>query len=235
MRARLSIVGISELALIGALAGTGTYAFVNSCVYVDVKRLIEAVNLPVSYIPILLWGLLSVYGLFNITIRGRGSGGFIFFVFLLALPSILSHDILNWPGIVGAEFTISTSLAFYQVLALGVFVVTGYVLLNRLHLFRQTQRSLIARGADPVEIRSVAFSSHLTLALAVVVALAVTAAIAFVSRNLELMTLGYIRHTPWNVMAIGIGCILLLSGYLYWLGAHRRTKEEPIKLNTSER
>jgi hypothetical protein len=215
---------MSEIALIAALSGSGTYGFVNSSLYVDIRSLLEAVDFPVSYVPILLWGLLSLYGFINITIRARSSGRFIFFVFLISLPSILSHNILDWPGIIGVDFTLSTSLGFYQVLALGVFIITGYVVLNRIHLIRHTQRSLTTRGANPVEVRSVASNSHLMLVLSVVVALVVTAAIAFVARSLELLTLGYMSHVPWNVLIIGIGCILLLSGYLYWLGARRRTK-----------
>jgi hypothetical protein len=220
------MVGVTELALIAALGGSGTYAFINSSIYVDIKGFAEAVNLPVSYIPILLWGLISLYGVFNITIRGQGSGGFIFFVTLLSLPSILSHNILNWLSIAGAEFTLSTSLGFYEVLALGVFIITGYVVLNRMYLFRHTQHNLTARGADPVEIESVTFNSYLVLVLAIIAALVVTVAIAFLSRNLELLVLAHIREIPWNVVFIGVGCVLLLAGYLYWLGARRRAKDQ---------
>ncbi len=226
MRSRLTMVGIAELALIAALSGSGTYAFISSSIYVWVKGFGEAINLPVSSIPIILWGLLSLYGVFNITIRGQGSGGFIFFVFLLSLPSILSHNILNWLGISGLGFTLSTSLSFYEMLAPGVFIITGYIILDRMHLFRQARHNLTTRGANPVDIESVTFNSYLVLVLAIVAALVVTTAIAFLSRNLELLVLDSIRIMPWNVVFIGIGCVLLLAAYLYWLGARRRTKDQ---------
>ena len=215
------MIGVTELALIAALSGSGTYAFVNSNVYDLVNGFAAAINLP---IPIILWGLLFLFGAFNITIRGQGSGGFIFFVTLLSLPSILSHNILNWLSIAGLEFTLSTGLSLYEVLALGVFIITGYVVLNRMHLFRHAQRSMIARGTEPVEIESVTFNSYLVLVVAIIAALVVTLTIAFLSRNLELMVLDYIREIPWNVVFIGIGCTLLLAGYLYWFGARRRIK-----------
>lgn len=226
MRPRLTIVGVTELALIAALSGSGTYAFINSGIYVDIKGFVEAINLPVSYVPILLWGFPSLYGVFNITSRGQSSGGFIFFVFLLSLPSILSHNILNWFSIAGAEFALSTSLGFYEVLALGIFIITGYVVLNRMHLFKQARRKLIEREANPIDVESVTFNSYLVLVLAIIVALVVTVAIAFLSRNLELLVLDHIREIPWNVVFIGVGCVLLLAGYLYWLGARRRTKDQ---------
>jgi hypothetical protein len=226
MRARITIVSIAELTLIAALSGSGTYAFINSSIYSWVKNFGEAINLPLSYIPIVLWGLLSLYGVFNITLRGQGSGGFVFLVTLLSLPSILSHNILNWLGISGLEFTLSTSLGFYEVLVLGVLIITGYVVLNRMHLFKQARRNLTARGANPVDIESVTFNSYLVLILAIVAALVATIAIAFLSRNLELLVLDYIRDMPWNVVFIGIGCVLLLAVYLYWLGARRRSKNQ---------
>jgi len=226
MRPRITMISIAELVLIAALSGSGTYAFINSSIYVWVKEFGEAINLPVSSIPVLLWGLLSLYGVFKITIRGQGSGSFVFFVFLLSLPSILSHNILNWLGISGLEFTLSTSLGFYEMLALGVLIITGYVVLNRMHLFRQARRNLAERGANPVDIESVTFNSYLMLILATAAALVATIAIAFLSRNLELLVLDHIRAMPWNVVFIGIGCILLLAVYLYWLGARRRTKDQ---------
>jgi len=220
------MVSIAEIVLIAVLSGSGTYAFINSSIYSWVKNFGEASNLPLSYIPIVLWGLLSLYGMFNITLRRQGSGGFIFFVTLLSLPSILSHNTLNWLGMSGSEFTLSTSLGFYEMLVLGVLIITGYAVLNRMHLFKQTRRNLTKKGANPVDIESVTFNSCLVLILAIVAALVVTIAIAFLSRNLELLVLDYIRDMPWNVVFIGIGCVLLLAVYLYWLGTRRRSKDQ---------
>jgi len=229
MRSRITVFGITELVLITALSGIGTYAFMNSSVYSWVRNFGEVLNLPLSYVPIVIWGLLSLYGVFNITLRRQGSGGFVFFVTLLSLPSILSHNTLNWLGMSGSEFTLSTSLSFYEMLALGVLIITGYVVLNCMHLFRQARRNLTGRGANPADIESVTLSSYLVLFLAIAAALVVTIAIAFLSRNLELLVLDRIRAMPWNVVFIGIGCVLLLAVYLYWLGARRRTKDQPSK------
>jgi len=88
-----------------------------------------------------------------------------------------------------------------------------------------TEHNLTTRGANPVDIESVTFNSYLVLVLAIVAALVVTTAITFLSRNLELLVLDYIRDMPWNVVFIGIGCVLLLAVYLYWLGARRKTKD----------
>lgn len=225
MSARISMVGITELALIAALSSAGAYAFLSSNIYVEIERLMHAADRPVAYVPLILLGVPFLYGVLSITIRGRSSGGFIFLVFLLSLPAVLSYNIVDWPGIVGIELTLSTSLGFYAVLALGVFMITGYVLLNRMHVFRHTQRNLAARGADPVETEAVTFNTYLVSILAILVVLVVAAAIAFMSRSLALLTIDHVREIPWHVILIGIGCVLVLAGYLRWLGIHRRTKE----------
>jgi len=46
--------------------------------------------------------------------------------------------------------------------------------------------------AGPVEIESVTFNSYLVLVLAIIMALVVTMAIAFLSRNLEPLVLDHI-------------------------------------------
>jgi len=224
MSARISMVGITELALIAALSGAGAYAFLSSNIYLEIERLMHAADRSVAYVPLILLGVPFLCGVLSITIRGRSSGGFIFLVFLLSLPSVLSYNIVDWPGIVGVELTLSTSLGFYAVLALGVFLITGYVLLNRMHLLRHTHRNLVARAADPGEAEAVTSGSYLTSMLVVLVVLVVAAFIAFMSRSLALLTVDHIRQIPWHVILIGIGCVLVLSGYLRWLGIHRRTK-----------
>ncbi len=97
-----------------------------------------------------------------------------------------------------------------------------------MHLFKQVQRNLTERGASPADIKSVTFNSYLVLIFTIAVALVATIAIAFLSRNLELLVLDYIRDMPWNVVFIGIGCVLLLVVYLYWLGARRRPKDQSL-------
>ncbi|MFC1942228.1 hypothetical protein ACFLWU_03310 [Chloroflexota bacterium] len=226
MRSRITMISIAELVLITSLSGIGIYAFINSGIYSRVNEFGEVINLPPSSIPIVLWGLLFLFGIFSITIRGQGSGGLVFFVILLALPSILSHNTLNWPGIFGSEFSLDTRLGFYEMLVLGILIITGYVILNRLHLFKRVRHNLTQRGASNVDIEIVALNSYLVLTLAIAVALVTTTAIVFLSRSLELLVLDYIRGMPWNVVFIGIGCVLLLAVYLYWMGARRRTKDQ---------
>ena len=222
-----AIMSAAELALIAALGGIGAYAFLSSSVYDAVRKYGESHNFAfMLYLPLIIWGLLSVFGMLNIILRNRGSGSFIRLVVIFAAPSLLGHNTVNWPGIFGWNFQLTTSLGFSGMLALGVLIITGYVVLDYLRVFKQSQRNLVARQATPADIESVAGFSYLSLLMAVLSALAATALVAFFSRNLELLVLDYIRKMPWNVVFIGLFCFMLLAFYLYWLGARRRTKEQ---------
>ncbi len=249
MRSHIALMSTAELALIAALSGIGTYAFVNSDTYSVVREFGAVHNYAVIYyVPAILWGLLFTFGVFNISFRGKGNGFFAWVVTLLSLPSLLSYDTINLLGIFGSEFQLSTdiivnslgillgifgsafqfstNIGFSGMLALGVLIITGYVVLNYLHLFKQARHNLTVRGASSTDIKSVVVNSHLMLLLSIVAALAATIFVAFLSRNLELLVLNYIRKMPWNVVCIGLFCIMLLAFYLYWLGARRRTKNQ---------
>ena len=221
----LAVISIAELTLIAALSGSGVYALINSEIYSGVRDFGETNNLLIIYyMPIILWGLLAVFGAFNITFRGKSSGSFVWLVALLSLPSLLSYNTVNWLGMLGLDFNKSPGLSFYEMLALGGLTITGYVVLSHMRIFKQLRYNLISREANPADIESVTVYSYLTLLLAIIAALAATMVVAFLSRNLELLVLDYIRDMPWNVVFIGLLCTLLLAVYLYWLGARRRPR-----------
>ncbi len=227
MKFHLAVISIAELALIAALSGIGVYALVNSNIFSVVREFGEAHHYVfIYYLPVILWGLVFAYGMLNSILQGKGYGGFIWFVVVLSMPSLLSFNTVNWPGIFGSEYNLSTSLDFSEMLVLGVLVITGYIILNYFILFRQTRHNMISREVNPVDMESVTVYSYLALSLAVIAALAATMVVAFLSRNFELLVLDYIRNIPWNVVFIGLLCILLLAFYLYWLGARRRTKNQ---------
>lgn len=256
MRIPLTVTSITELTLITVLSGSAIYAFISSSIYDHfydlVRALTAAINLPIMYylpLPLILWGLVFAFGVLSITFSGGSSGEFVWLVTLLSLPSLLSYNTVNYVGFtyplmshftpligynavrwlaatLGLAFNLTTTLSFAAMLGLGVLTITGYVVLNHLHIIKQARHNLTNRGADPVDIARVTSYSYLVLILAIAGALITAAAIVFLSGNLELFILDHIRDMPWNVVFIGLLCILLLAGYLYWLGAKRRSKHQ---------
>ena len=221
------IMNAAELVLIATLGGIGAYTFLASSVYDSLKSYGEQHNLGyMPYLPMIIWGVLTAIGILRIILANRGSGLFIWPVMICALPSLLAHNTVNWPGIFGADLKLTTSLGFNSLLALGVLTITGYVILDYLRLFKKAEKNMIARQASPADIESIGRFSNLSLLVGVMGALAVTAAVASLALGLETLTLDIIRGIPWNAVFIGLFCFLLLAFYLYWLSARRREKGE---------
>jgi len=219
------IVNAAELVLITTLGGIGAYTFLASGINEYLRNYGEAHAIGfIPYLPIIIWGVLTAVGILRIILAGQGSGLFIWLVMICALPSLLAHNTMDWPGIFGTELKLTTSLGFNSMLALGVLTITGYMILDYLRLFKKAEQSMIARQATPTDIENIGAFSSLSLLIAILGALAATIAVAFLARGLETMTLDFIRHVPWNAVFVGLFCFLLLAFYLYWLTARRRVK-----------
>ncbi len=225
MRLHAAITSTAELVLIAAMGGIGAYAFLASSLYETARDYGALHSLGfIPYLPLIIWGLITGFGLLNIVMFNRGSGVFTWIVAIFCLPSLLAHNTTDWAGMLGISFKLTTSLGFNSMLTLGVLVITGYVILNYLRSFKASERDMIARHASPEDIESISGFSNLSLFITVCGAVAATALVAFLARGLETLMLGAVRATPWNVVFIGLSCILVLAFYLYWLSARRRDK-----------
>jgi hypothetical protein len=219
------LVNAAELVLIAALGGIGAYTFLASSVFDSLRGYGEAHNVAfIPYLPALIWGVLSVIGILRVILAKKGSGFFIVLVMLCALPSLLAHNSVDWPGIFGMELKLTTSLGFNTMLALGLLTITGYMILDYLRLFKKAEQSMILRQAAPADIETIGAFSSFSLFIAVLGALTAATAVAALARGLETLALDFIRDMPWNSVFIGLFCFLLVAFYLYWLSARRRGK-----------
>jgi hypothetical protein len=226
MRLNAMVARMTELLLIAAMGGIGAYAFLASGAYEAVNNYGTAHHLGfMSYLPLLIWLFIAGFGLLNIVIFNRGSGSFTWLVVIFSLPSLLAHNSVDWAGMAGLKLNLSTSLGFNAMLALGVLTMTGYVILNYLRFFKESEHSMIERQADQNDIENINGFSNSALLIAVSGALAATALVAFLARGLEKLALDAVKKMPWNTVLIGLFCFLLLAFYLYWLGARRKGKE----------
>ena len=178
------------------------------------------------YLPLLIWGIITAFGILNIVLANRGSGSFIWLVMIFSLPSLLAHNTMDWPKIFGANFKLTTSLGFNSMLALGVLTIAGYIILDYLRFFREAGGSMAERQVSPTDIENVNNFSSLALFLTVLGAIAATVLVAFLAGGLERLALGLMQKLPWNIVFIGVFCLLLIAFYLYWLFARRRNKGE---------
>jgi hypothetical protein len=227
MRLNAAVARMTELLLIAAMGGIGAYAFLASSAYDAVTHYGAAHHLGfMPYLPIIIWLFITGFGVVNIVVFNRGSGSFTWLALIFSLPSLLAHNTVDWAGMAGLKLNLSTSLGFNSMLALGVLTMTGYVILNYLRFFKESEHSMIARQADQNDIESINGFSNLSLLIAVTGALAATALVAFLARGLENLAIEAVKNMPWNTVFIGLFCFLLLAFYLYWLGARRKSKGE---------
>jgi len=213
-----------EWILISLLSLCGSFSFTNSNLYVWIQSSISS-HIPeiIPYLPEIIWGILFLFGLQSIILRNKGGGSFTWLVIVVSLPSILSFDTINIFKVFGLDLKAMSKINFYGLLGIGVSIVIGYVLLNHLCLFKQNRLSLIKRRADPGDIDKVNTHSYLLLLISIAVTLFLGILVALVSHSLELLILPLLNRLSWNAALIGLGCILILAVFIYWLGSQRQS------------
>jgi hypothetical protein len=224
MRITNLTIHIIEWLVISLMAFCGSFSFTSSNLYVLVQSPVAS-NLPGinPYLPEFVWGILFLFGLQSIILRNKGGGGFTWLVVIVSLPSILSCDTLNMFNTLGIDLKAMSKINFYGLLVLGVSIVIGYLLLNNMSIFKQTRLNLIKRRADSKDIDEVNDRGHLVLFLAVGATLTVATLLILISRLLEYLLISLWDRLSLNAALVGLGCILILAGFVYWLGSQRQS------------
>ena len=216
------LINIAEWALIAVIGLCGTLAFASSGAYSFLHNFLLSHYPEIGrYFIAIIWGFLALVGIFSISFRRKGGGRLTWFALIFAMPSILAFDKLNIPGLLGIKIELTTELAFWQVMALTVGILSAYLLLNFMRELKLFRLKLIKKEADSADIAMVSVNSHQILLLVLLCALVLTALISLLAVNLESWLLPNFSRLPWNVVLIGIGCLLILAAYIYWLGTHR--------------
>jgi hypothetical protein len=203
-----------EAALIGIMSLCAALAFVSS-----------RISPEVPYILLIVWGALFVTGSLTISVFGKGGGVFTWLVVVSSLPSLLSFDSLDWPGLIRLDLInrlFQTDLSYYQALGLGVTGITCYLLINFMGVLKQSRRNLVRQGADPPAANSIYTRSHGVLLIFMGISLAATALILALVRGVESFSLFRLKDWSSSLFLVGLGCTLVMAVYLYWLVSRRK-------------
>ena len=221
------IINILEWALIAVIGLCGTLAFASSGTYDFLHNFLLSHYPEIGrYFIAIIWGFIALIGIFSVSFRRKGGGRLTWLALIFALPSILAFDKLNIPGILGINFELTTGLAFWQVLALTAAILTAYLLLNFMRELKLVRFCLVKKKSDSTDIEKVAIKSHQLLLLVLLGSLILTALISLIAAKLESWFLPHFSRLPLNVVLIGVGCLLILAVYIYWLGTHRSPSGE---------
>ncbi len=220
------VFAIAEWVLILLIGFCGTLAFAQSGAYSALHNYLLTQYPEIGhYLIWIIWGFLALIGLFSVIWRRKGGGRFSWFALIFASPSILAFNKLDIPALLGINLKITTGLALWQILTLVMVIITAYLILNFMSELKSFRLGLIKKDADSADIKKVSVKSHQTLLIIILCALIASVLIILIAINLEAWLLPLFRRLPWNIMFIGIGFLLILAIYIYWLGTNHSASE----------
>ena len=221
------LINITEWFLISIIGLCGTVAFVSSGTYASISNYFVSHYPEIGrYLMALIWIFIAAVGVFSVSFRRKGGGRFTWLALIFALPSILSFNKLNVPALLGFDNVLTTKLEFWQTLVLAAGILTAYLSLNFMRELKITRLSLNKKRADKPDIDNWLINSHIILLLALLCTLVLSAVIALFAIRMEAWLLPYFHRLPWNIIMIGVGCLLVLAFYVYWLGTHHKSSNK---------
>jgi hypothetical protein len=213
------IINIAEWTLIVIIGLCSTLAFYSSGAYTLLHNFFVSQYPGFGrYLINIIWGFLAAVGIFSVSFRRKGGGRLTWFALIFAAPSILAFNRFNIPELLGFKIGFTTDLAFWQVLVLTVGILIAYLLLNFMRELKLLRLELQKKEADSQDIENISIKSHQILLLALLGALVLTGIVTLVAVNLESLLLPFFSKLPWNVVLVGVVCLLILAIYIYWWG-----------------
>jgi hypothetical protein len=116
-----------------------------------------------------------------------------------------------------------TYLNFFGILALGIIIISCYLLLNFILILNKSYAALIKRGANSSEADKLFSKSYLILLLFIGIAIMVAMLILGLTKGIELLSTPMIKALSPNIILAGLVCTILIALYLYWLVSSRKS------------
>jgi len=154
------------------------------------------------------------------------------------LPAILMHSTVDWwsfklaPSlyeVIGGGLlrtrlyvAIAPEFTFALALGLGLLLVAGYLALSYLHSLQKNYRTLTAGQAEIAEVNEVTNRSFIPVVRALIGSAALAIVVAVLLWVVKMVATNYLAEMSWNIIFIGLAAILVLAGFLYWVGVRRR-------------
>ncbi len=209
---------ILEIILVVALSSVSIRAFSASFAYDHLSDWVSDVS-GIAGIEILLI-FASILALIGVLVTLRGwRGGILLYALMLFItcsPSILAFSQKRWFAFSGGEPSWDTSLTLAEMMAEGILIVLGCLVIYYITWFREIKGDFLERGSEQVEADQSHLESHrflFDILLAILTTILIVATMAFVLRYAirEL-----INDLPVVVLFVGLGSCLIIMGVLYF-------------------
>jgi len=196
-------------------------------------------SLPITGVwAILVSAGLAAVGIVTIFYPRLGPELFSVLATVISLPAILMHSTVDWwsfklaPSlyeVIGGGLlrtrlyvAIAPEFTFALALGLGLLLVAGYLALSYLHSLQKNYRTLTAGQAEIAEVNEVTNRSFIPVVRALIGSAALAVVVAVLLWVIKMVATNYLAEMSWNIIFIGLAAVLVLAGFLYWVGVRRR-------------
>lgn len=176
---------------------------------------------------LLLTGVLLLIGVLMILFPRIGALPFSLFAFIASLPAILSHNILDigkytnqnpfYFGSHAPTGEISFEISFWVVLGIGLFMISGYLVLSYLNSLQKEYQAAISGDMNIIETKKVIGRNIIVVMFPILAGLLAALLIIPLYAAQPAMT-EFMQDYPWSIIVFGCISVLLISGLIYWIG-----------------
>ena len=137
--------------------------------------------------------------------------------FAAQLPAVLAHNLVDWPQLLARETLFGSGGSTLETILPLLSSIVLLVVAHRLIDARRLRALLDERGADEPE--TVRYIGGLLLVLAVMIVASLVLTLGTVSLGAAVGVQDqWLERSPWTVLTIGVGAIVLLAIFLFaWL------------------
>ena len=162
--------------------------------------------------------ILILAGVLSIVWKNWHPGIFSGAALIAALPSLLRHNSTDLIGTSNNPNFHGINTTLIEAFGLGLVIILGYLMLKSLNAIQSEHKELIDGQAEKDEIRGVTHDKLMAVSILVFFSGLISILVVLLSNSLTQGISTYLSHFSGNIIAIGLGIMLLLAASLYWLG-----------------
>jgi len=175
----------------------------------------------VSINSVITFGVLLLLGIITIIILPCSTLFFGTGALLVILPVSMKLNSVKWWAFSEESLDFCPNLGFPVVLAIGLAVVSGSLLLNYIHSLRRELRK--NEKAEVVPPRKYASSQILAMGVAILVCTVIALVLSFVIFAMQDGLTNWFNQLPlWTLSVGGFTALIILTLVIFWLAGVRR-------------
>ena len=162
--------------------------------------------------------VLIVAGVLTIVWKNWHPGIFSGAALIAALPSLLRHNSTDLIGTSNNPNFHGINTTLIEAFGLGLVIILGYLMLKSLNAIQIEHKELIDGQAEKDEINNVTYEKLIVVSILVFFSGVISIPVILLSNWLINGVSNFLSSFTGNIIAIGLGIMLLLAASLYWLG-----------------